>query len=49
MAPKLEGVRRPIRRFRFQSHFIYYMEEKGFIGILAILHHAQEWRRRSIA
>jgi toxin ParE1/3/4 len=49
MAPRAEGLRRPMRRFRFQAHHIYYSEEKGFIAIRAILHYAQDWRRGSFS
>jgi toxin ParE1/3/4 len=34
------------RRFRFQSHYIYYTEESALILIRAILHCAQEVRPR---
>ena len=47
MAPRAEGVRQTMRRFRFQAHFIYYREESGFIAILAVLYHAQDWRRKA--
>ncbi|HEX7920318.1 MAG TPA: type II toxin-antitoxin system RelE/ParE family toxin [Bradyrhizobium sp.] len=32
------------RRFRFQSHSIFYTEEAGYILIRAIYHHAQDIR-----
>ncbi len=46
MAPKAEGLKRELRRFRFQARFIFYRGKKGFIAIPAILHHAQDWRRK---
>jgi toxin ParE1/3/4 len=46
MAPKVEGFNPLTRRFRFQSHFIYYREQPSFVSVLAIVHHARDWRRK---
>jgi toxin ParE1/3/4 len=32
------------RRFRFQSHYIYYRDESGFVLIRAVIHCAQQIR-----
>ncbi len=48
MAPKVDSLNPLTGRFRFQSHFNYYRAETGSIAVLTILHHARDWRRKSI-
>jgi toxin ParE1/3/4 len=37
-------VRTGLRRFRFQSHLMFYTEEADHVLIRAIIHHAQNLR-----
>jgi toxin ParE1/3/4 len=47
MAPLTHDAKRPVRRFRVQSHIVFYREDANGIIILAVIHHARDWRRQS--
>jgi len=38
----VDELPRGYRRFRFQAHLIFYTEERNYVAIRAVLHHARE-------
>jgi toxin ParE1/3/4 len=39
-----DELRTGLRRFRFQSHFVYYTVSTGMVEIRGVLHHARQIR-----